>query len=142
MSMNAMEYRGYPAVIEYSAEDECLIGRVVGIGDILVFDGSSIDEIRQNFHNVLDNYLALCEKSGKQPETPKSGKLSLRIPPELHAYIAQQSETTGESINSILIGAIQSLRDRERRIAVRKANKGGKSNRGSRTRKREAASAE
>ena len=91
MSINTMEYKGYTALIEYSAEDECLIGHVIGINDRLGFDGESIAEITQNFHDVLDNYLALCEKTGKQPELPKSGKLSLRLPVEFHASVAQQA---------------------------------------------------
>jgi predicted HicB family RNase H-like nuclease len=116
-----MEYKGYSALIEYSAEDECLVGHVIGINDRLGFDGESIAEITQNFRNVLDNYLALCEKTGKQPEQPKSGKLSLRLPVELHAYVAQQAEATGESINNIIVEAVRSIRSREGRRAARAA---------------------
>lgn len=106
MSMNTMEYKGYTAVIEYDNYDECLVGSVVGITDRLVFDGESIPEIQENFHNVLDNYLALCEKTGKQPETPKSGKLSLRLPAELHAVVARKSESAGKSINQMVVDAL------------------------------------
>ncbi|MCD8244935.1 MAG: type II toxin-antitoxin system HicB family antitoxin [Parabacteroides sp.] len=115
-----MEYKGYTALIEYSAEDECLIGHVIGINDRLGFDGESIVEITQAFHDVLDNYLALCERAGKLPEQPKSGKLSLRLPVELHAYVAQQAESSGESINNIIIDAVRSFRDKERRAVARK----------------------
>ena len=117
MSMNTMEYKGYTARIEYSAEDECLIGHVIGIHDRLGFHGDSIAEITQGFHDVLDNYLALCEKTGKRPEQPKSGKLSLRLPVDLHAYIAQQAEAAGESINTIIIDAVRAFRNRESRAA-------------------------
>lgn len=119
MSINTMEYKGYAALIEYSAEDECLVGHVIGINDRLGFHGDSIPEIAQSFHDVLDNYLALCEKTGKQPEQPKSGKLSLRLPVELHAYVSQQAEMSGESINNIIVDAVRSLRVRESRAATR-----------------------
>lgn len=108
--MNQMEYKGYTAVIEYDDDDECLVGHVIGISDRLAFDGESIPEIKRNFRNVLDNYLALCAKTGKQPETPKSGKLSLRLPVELHAFVARQAEATGESVNNIIVEAVQSFR--------------------------------
>jgi predicted HicB family RNase H-like nuclease len=111
MSVNTMEYKGYAAVIEYSAEDECLVGHVIGISDRIGFDGESIAEITRNFHDVLDCYLAHCEETGKIPETPRSGKLLLRLPAELHAYVAQQAESTGESVNRIIVNAVQSLRD-------------------------------
>lgn len=106
MSMNTMEYKGYAALIEYSAEDECLIGHVVGITDCLGFHGDSIAEITQSFHDVLDCYLAHCKEVGKVPETPKSGKLSLRLPAELHAIVAQQSEVTGKSVNQMVVDAL------------------------------------
>lgn len=103
MSLNTMEYKGYTTLIEYSAEDECLIGHVVGITDRLGFHGDSIAEITQRFHDVLDCYLAHCEEAGKTPEAPKSGKLSLRLPSELHAVVAQKTEVTGKSVNQMVI---------------------------------------
>ena len=131
MSINTMTYKGYSALIEYSDEDECLIGRVVGINDIIVFDGENIGEVRQRFHDGLDNYLALCEKNGKQPEVPKSGKLSVRIPAELHAFLSKQSEVTGESVNGIILGAVESMRNRvhrsETRMDTSKGRKGKRS---------------
>jgi predicted HicB family RNase H-like nuclease len=104
--MNTMEYKGYTAVIEYDNYDECLVGSVIGITDQLVFDGETVPEIQENFHNVLDNYLALCKKTGKQPEVPKSGKLSLRLPAELHAVIAQKSKIADKSVNQMVIDAL------------------------------------
>ncbi len=122
MSINTMEYKGYSALIEYSAEDGCLVGHVIGIQDRLGFDGESIAEITQNFHDVLDNYLALCKKIGKQPEQPKSGKLSLRLPAELHAYVAQQADLTGESINTIIVDAVRTIRNKEEKKIARVKN--------------------
>ena len=119
MSINTMEYKGYTARIEYSAEDGCLIGHVVGITDRLGFDGESIAEITRNFHDVLDCYLAHCKEVGKVPETQKSGKLSVRLPAELHAFLAKQSEVTGESVNGIIVNAVESLRNQEGRAAAR-----------------------
>ncbi len=106
MSINSMEYKGYTALIEYSAEDECLIGHVVGIRDRLGFDGESVAEITRNFHDVLDCYLAHCKDVGKVPETPKSGKLSLRLPAELHAVVAHKAEAIGKSVNQMVIDAL------------------------------------
>lgn len=117
--MNQMQYKGYTAIVEYDAEDECFVGHVAGITDRIAFDGESVPELRRNFHNVLDTYLAHCLETGKTPETPKSRKLLLRLPTELHAYVAQQARTTGESVNNVIIDAVQSFRDRERETATR-----------------------
>ena len=106
MSINTMEYKGYTALIEYSAEDGYLIGHVVGIHDRLGFHGDSIPEITRGGHDVLDCYLAHCKEVGKVLETPKSGKLSLRLPAELHAIVAQKSEIMGKSVNQMIIDAL------------------------------------
>ena len=42
-----MEYKGYSAMIEYSDEDECFVGRVAGIRDIITFHGESVRDIRK-----------------------------------------------------------------------------------------------
>jgi len=48
-----MMYRGYYARIEYSDEDECLVGRVVGIRHIITFHGDSVKGIRQAFEKAV-----------------------------------------------------------------------------------------
>lgn len=135
--MNQMEYKGYTAVIEYDDDDDCFVGRVIGITDRIVFDGESTAELRRHFHEVLDTYFVHCKDVGKDPETPKSGKMLLRLPAELHAYVAHQAETTGESINNIVVGAVEMLKSGGRRPAARAP--GGK--RVSRTRKPKAVGA-
>ena len=59
---NLMEYKGYHGDAEYSAEDKCFIGKVVGIKDFIIYDGKSVDELEQAFHTCVDDYLAICEE--------------------------------------------------------------------------------
>ena len=40
---NTMQYKGYSAIVHYSAEDECLVGRIAGINDIVGFHGDSVE---------------------------------------------------------------------------------------------------
>lgn len=127
--MNQMEYKGYTAVIEYDDDDDCFVGRVIGITDRIVFDGESTAELRQNFYEVLDTYLKHCEEVGKTPEVPKSGKMLLRLPAELHAYVAHHAEATGESINNVVVGAVEMLKNRERRATTRLDTPKGRENR-------------
>ncbi len=97
--MKPMKYKGYPARIEYSDEDECFVGRVAGIRDIITFHGESVEEIRQAFVEAMDFYLETCAKRGDSPNKPYSGKLFLRVPPEVHAAVAIAAETSGKSVN-------------------------------------------
>jgi predicted HicB family RNase H-like nuclease len=66
-----MIYKGYRAEISYSEEDELFFGRVINIEhDIIAFDGRSIDELKQAFAAVVDEYLQDCLVSHKQAEQP------------------------------------------------------------------------
>ncbi len=97
--MKAMRYKGFAARIEYSDEDGCLVGHIAGIKDIVGFHGESVAEMRAAFEEAVDDYLALCAETGKRPERPYSGRIMLRVPPELHAQVAIQAEANGVSLN-------------------------------------------
>ena len=98
-----MEYKGYTANIEYSDEDNCFIGHIVGINDIISFEGETVNEIRDDFHNAVNSYLASCAKHGKQPDKPFSGQLYLQISPQLHAHIAARAEAVGKSLDQYAV---------------------------------------
>ncbi len=97
--MNVMRYKGYFAKIEYSDEDECFIGRVQGINDIITFHGESIAELHKEFNESIDFYLETCRERGEEPNKPYSGNLMLRIAPGLHAEVAMTAKLQGKSIN-------------------------------------------
>jgi predicted HicB family RNase H-like nuclease len=60
--MGAMEYRGYRGVIRYSPEDRLVHGRILGIEDVVNFEGADVGELEQSFHEAVDDYLALRRK--------------------------------------------------------------------------------
>lgn len=60
--MKTMTYQGYAARIEYSNEDQCLVGHIAGINDIVGFHGESVAELRAAFEEAVDDYVETCEK--------------------------------------------------------------------------------
>lgn len=94
-----MNYKGYAARLEYSEEDSLFVGHIAGIRDVVGFHGSSVAELRAAFVEAVDDYLDTCAKLGRAPQKPYSGKLSLRLEPELHATIAVKAELAHKSIN-------------------------------------------
>lgn len=94
--MNTMTRKGYAARVEYSEEDECFIGHIAGIRDSVGFHGDSVAELRASFEESVDDYLATCEKLGREPNHPYSGQFRLRLKPELHARAAIAAETKGK----------------------------------------------
>ncbi len=97
--MSTMTYKGYAARIEFSDDDDCFVGHIIGITDIVGFHASDVSELRAAFHEAVDDYLATCEKAGKAPQRTYSGKVMLRIPPEVHARAATRAEAAGKSLN-------------------------------------------
>jgi predicted HicB family RNase H-like nuclease len=97
--MSTMNYKGYAARIEYSDEDSCFIGHIAGIQDIVGFHAESVKELRMAFEEAVNDYLDVCDKAGRAPHKPYSGKLMLRVPPEVHARAVMMAEAHGMSLN-------------------------------------------
>jgi predicted HicB family RNase H-like nuclease len=96
---NSIKYRGYTARIDYDAADRIFVGRVLGMSEQLTFHGASVDELHADFEFAVSHYLSECEKEGRRPEKPASGKLLLRLPPEVHAAASIAAAGTGKSLN-------------------------------------------
>ena len=108
--MNTMlEYNGYRATVEYDADDEIFVGEVFGISDSLNFHGYSVTEIKEMFHQCIDNYLETCSKIGKEPEKEYRGQFNVRISPELHKKAALYAANMHTSLNQIVSLALENL---------------------------------
>ncbi|MDR2172764.1 MAG: type II toxin-antitoxin system HicB family antitoxin, partial [Burkholderiales bacterium] len=60
------------------------------------------------FHESVDDYLAACEKLGQKPDKPASGKMMLRVSPEIHGAAIRAAELSGMSLNQWAAKAIAS----------------------------------
>ena len=97
--MNSMTYKGYTARIEFDERDDIFVGRLLGVRDIISFHGNSVAELRTQFHLAVDDYLEDCAERGVSPEKPASGKVMLRIRPEVHAAATIAAQAAGKSLN-------------------------------------------
>ncbi len=97
-----MKYKGYTGVVEFDEESGTLCGRVVGLRDFISFEGESVAEVTQAFHDSVDVYLELCAERGESPEKPYSGQFVLRIDPHLHRVMSHAAEERGASLNSLI----------------------------------------
>ena len=68
--MDITVYKGYSALVEYREDDQCFVGRISGIRDVVGFHGNTESEVRAALREALDDYLATCERLGKTPERP------------------------------------------------------------------------
>lgn len=105
--MDYLEYKGYKGTVEYSKEDDCLFGKVIGIGkNLIVYEGHTVSELKVDFQAGIDSYLEMCETEGILPCKPFSGKLNLRMTSELHSRVAAFANRTGTTINDFINRAI------------------------------------
>ncbi|HBL27381.1 MAG TPA: toxin-antitoxin system HicB family antitoxin [Acidobacteria bacterium] len=97
--MNSMSYKGYTARVEFDERDGIFVGRLLGIRSIISFHGETVAELRAEMASAVDDYLADCEAQGLKPEKPASGKLLLRVPPEIHGKALVVAQAAGKSLN-------------------------------------------
>ncbi len=105
--MNTMKYKGYAARVEYDAEDRLFVGHLAGIRDIIGFHGETVDKLENAFRESVNDYLETCRQLGQKPNRPASGKVLLRMPPELHANAIRAAELSGQSLNQWAIEALR-----------------------------------
>ena len=105
---NTMKYKGYTALIEFSDEDGCLIGKVLGIRDVIVFDGNTVEEIRTTFQEMIDHYIMACAKAGREPNKPVP-EVMVPVPSALYARISQKAEYDGVPVHTLMETALRNF---------------------------------
>ena len=102
-----MKYKGYSGEVAFDAEAKIFHGEVLGLKDVITFQGITVNEFEKAFKDSIDDYLAWCKKRGEKPEKAFSGNLHIRISPKLHASLAQLAVHQGKSLNSLINDKLQ-----------------------------------
>ena len=101
--MGTLKNKGYSGTVEYSEEDDCLSGKVIGMNkNIITYEGRTVEELKADFETGIDLYLESCKERDVKPQKPYSGSLNIRIPSETHSQLALKAQMTGRSINAII----------------------------------------
>jgi predicted HicB family RNase H-like nuclease len=102
-----MKYKGYAGHAVYDDEAKIFHGDVVGLNDIITFQGESVRELEQAFKDSINDYLDFCRERGEKPEKPYSGKFNLRLYPDLHAQLVIEATKHEESLNSFIMHTLE-----------------------------------
>ena len=94
-----MKYKGYQGCVVYDDEAKLFHGEVIGLKDMITFQGLSVDELEQAFKDSVEDYLAFCKELGRHPEKPYSGKVLVRMSSKDHERAAFKAKATGLSMN-------------------------------------------
>jgi predicted HicB family RNase H-like nuclease len=106
--MNTMHYKGYTARIEFDERDNIFVGRALGLRSIISFHGETVADLRHEFEVAIMDYLNDCNEQGIKPEKPASGKLMLRVSPEIHGAALVAAQASGKSLNQWATEVLQS----------------------------------
>ena len=102
-----MEYKGYAGRVEFDDEAEVFHGEVLGLRDVITFQGRTVEEVKDAFRESVDDYLEFCAKRGEEQERLFTGKLTVRLPPELHRKAHIAAKQVGASLNAWISHALQ-----------------------------------
>jgi len=97
---STMEYKGYIARVEYDDEAQLFHGQIMNLRDVITFQGRSVTELRKALRGSVDDYVAFCAARGEEPEKPFSGKVLLRLTPELHRAAMVAAAQRRRSLNA------------------------------------------
>ena len=94
-----LSYKGYVGQVEFDDEANIFHGEIIGIRDVITFQGKSVAEIRKAIKDSVEDYFDMCKKHKKEPEKPFSRKLILRLNSDFHRKVACAALRDGKSIN-------------------------------------------
>ena len=103
---NALEYKGYLGTVEFSAEDNVLYGKVIGINSLISYEGDSLQNLKSDFEEAIEDYLEMCIEGNKEPEKSYKGSFNVRIDPVLHRQAASFAALSNISLNQFVESAI------------------------------------
>lgn len=65
-----INYKNYTGHIEYDNEAKIFHGEILGIKDIVTFQGTTFNEMEKAFKDSVEDYLAFCKERGEKPDRP------------------------------------------------------------------------
>ena len=104
---DSMTYKGYIGTVHYSEEDEVFHGKLEAINDLIMFEGTSVKELKKAFHEAVDDYLETCKEMGREPQKPFKGSFNVRIPSDLHRKATKKATMMGISLNQLVQKALE-----------------------------------
>ena len=106
-----LSYQGYSGSVKFDADEEIFHGEVSGLRDVVTFQGRSAREIKQAFRDSIDDYLEFCQATGRSPDKPFSGRLVVRMPPDLHRALHNLAAAEQVSLNRVIVKVLESNLD-------------------------------
>lgn len=100
--MNTLNYKGFIGSVEFSEEDNVFFGKIEGIDGLVNFEGESVRELTDSFHEAVEDYLAYCAEENIPLHKSYTGKLNINISPTVHSQIVALAKKAGITVDAFI----------------------------------------
>jgi len=104
---NVLTYKGYIGSVNFSSDDNVFFGKLVGINDLITFEGETVQELKDAFHYMVDEHIKDCEEEKIPAEKSYRGSFNIRLSPDLHRRAAIFAKIHGTSLNTFVKESIE-----------------------------------
>ncbi len=104
---DVLEYKNFIGSVHFHPDDSVFYGKILGINDLVTFEGQTVNELRTSFKEAVEDYIALCRQTGKVVLKSYKGSFNIRIPSDLHWKAIQKATLQGISLNQLVQKAIE-----------------------------------
>ncbi|MDO9381343.1 MAG: type II toxin-antitoxin system HicB family antitoxin [Hyphomicrobiaceae bacterium] len=94
-----LHHKGFKASVDVDVDDGLLVGRLLGTTDVVSFHATDMAALKSAFVEAVEDYVATCEKVGKDPKRAASGNLMIRVDPEVHRDAIEAAQSQGKSLS-------------------------------------------
>ena len=113
-----IQFQNYYASVHYSADDEVFYGKILGINDLISFEGASVKELKTSFEDAVEDYLETCRTIGKTPEKTYKGTFNVRVSSTLHKEAATFAAVHNITLNEFVKRALSFTLHHKDQIAL------------------------
>ncbi|MBD1393141.1 type II toxin-antitoxin system HicB family antitoxin [Mucilaginibacter glaciei] len=101
-----LQYNNYYASVHFSADDEVFHGKILGINDLVSFEGASVKDLKNAFEEAVEDYLETCTMIDKTPEKTYKGTFNVRVSSTLHKEAAIFAAVNNITLNEFVKRAL------------------------------------
>lgn len=102
-----LRFKKFIGSVHFSSEDDVFYGRIEGINDLVTFEGSTVGKLKKAFREAVEDYLELCQETGKDVFKSFKGTFNVRLNPELHSKAFEHATLEGKTLNQFVKEAIE-----------------------------------
>lgn len=100
------KYRDYEGSIEYSREDQCFFGKILYVPDLILYEGTDLENLEAAFHSAVDEYIQDLKEAHRPVKGSCKGTFNVRTSPQIHSRLVQHALRTECSLNQVVNDAL------------------------------------